>query len=342
MSNIFQRCWSARILPVAALTFLSGAVAAQSLERELRVIVTIEAAQDWKKNDPEYPGEQWSKATGSQRWEIRTRLRSDGTLHAYDLLDPDLDTRMWAKTVHLARQAKKLLDRPGQPFELPRTAEEKANFMREVKVKDMACKGDTACRRRHTMQTAAIMAAIENPELLEADDLPGRYLYFLPYPGCLEESRVSLSLSIEGVRYNKTVDEFVPFRERRSADTVNASDGLALCEHFAATIDTQDPERRMRQETIFIPRPVGTTEYTESGHTSRRQEPQPLIGAVLNWANASLRHANTRGDTSVTVPLPLSLNGNSTWLGQWTGVAKARMEWSFEEVPPPSSATPVP
>lgn len=320
------------LIALPALVLCAPATA-KVVERELKVVITSEAVQDWKKNDPQYPGEQWSKATAKQRWEIRTRLRSDGQLRANDLLDPDLDTRMWAKTAHLARQAVKVIESRGQTFKLPRTDAEKAAFMREVKKQDVACQGDTACRRRHTMETAAIMAAIQNPELLEPDDEPGRYLYFEPFPGCAEQSRVTMTLSIDGVRYNKDVDKFVPFSERRSADKVNASDGLALCEHFLATLDTQDPQGRMRQETLYIPSAVGVTEYTERGHTSRREEPQPLIGAVLDWAQAILRHSPPRGRASADLPLPLSLNGNSTWLGQWTGTAKATLEWSFEEVP---------
>jgi hypothetical protein len=307
-----------------------GATAA--VERELKLVVSVEATQDWKKNDPQFPGEQWSKATATQRWEIRTRLKSDGVLHGYDLLDPDLDTRMWAKTAHLARQAKKMLDRPGQPFQLPRSEAEKSAFMRKVQERDIACKGDVACRRNLTMESAAIMAAIQNPELLEPDDTPGRFLYFLPFAGCAEQSRVQLSLAIEGVRYNKTSDKLVPFSERRQADTVDASDGLRLCDHFLATIDTQDPQKRMRQETLYIPTPVGVTLYTESGHTSRTEQPQPLVGAALDWVNNTLRHAATTGTATTTLPLPLSLNGNSTWLGQWTGTAKVTMQWSFEPV----------
>lgn len=319
----------------------SHQIQARSIERELRIVVTMDAQQEWTKNDPAYPGPQWSKGKAAQRWEIRTRLRSDGVLHGYDLLDPDLDTRMWAKTAHLARQAKRVMEGRGQPFSLPRTEAEKTVFMRQAQEHDMACKGDTACRRRQTMESAAIMAAIQNPELLEPDDLPGRYLYFEPFPGCAEQSRVQLTLEIDGVRYNKDVDKFVPFNERRSADTSNATDGLALCDHFLATLDTGDPLQRMRQETLFVPTPAGITQYTEKGHTSQRNEPQPLIGAVLDWAHAQLRHAATRGQASTTLPLPLSLNGNSTWLGQWTGTAKATVEWSFDEIPPsPSLKTP--
>lgn len=312
----------------------AGTAGAAPIERELHFVVTVEAEQTWKKNDPRYPGDQWSKGTTRQRWEVRTRLRSDGKLQVRDLLDPDVNARMEAKIVFLARQAKALIERSGQPFAVPRTEAEKSALMRRMQEQIMGCKAEPVCTHELTMQYSALMAAIEFPGALEDDTVPAQYLYFLPFKGCPEESHVSLSMAIDGVRYNKDVDRLVPFSERRSADTVNASDGLALCEHFTAVIDTKDPKGLVRQETIFVPRPEGVAEYTEREHTSRTPGPQPLVGAALNWVNDSLRHAPASGTASATVPLPLSLNGNSTWLGIWQGSAKVTLQWSFVAVPP--------
>lgn len=69
-----------------------------------------------------------------------------------------------------------------------------------------------------------------------------------------------------------------------------------------------------------------------NGHTSRETQYQPMPSAALDWMNEDLRHAPATGSTSATLPLPLSLNGNSTWLGLWTGTAKVSMQWSFREV----------
>lgn len=303
------------------------------VERELHIVTTIDAVQTWTKDDPKHPGEQWSKGTAKHRYEMRTRLRSDGELELRHLLDPDVPTRMEAKTIWLARLAKKMLAKPGQPFKLPKTDAEKADLSRRMREDFSKCDGQPACRSEKELYYAAIFAAMEYPEAMEEDTEPGRYLYFLPFKGCPEKSRVTLAAAIDGVRYNKDSDKFLPFSERHSADTVDADDGLALCAHFTAVIDTQDPAQPMWQETIFVPRPEGLTEYTENNHTSREQQPQPLITAVLDWMGHTLRHAPASGKASAALPLALPLNQNATWLGLWTGTANVTMEWSFQEVP---------
>jgi hypothetical protein len=308
----------------------------QPVERELHFVVTVEAQQSWAKDDPQHPGRQWSKAVAHQRWDVRTRLRSDGKLEVRNLLDPDTNARMEAKTIFLARQAKARLEQSGQTFKPPRNDAEKNALMQAMQEQIFSCKGEPACTHDLTLQYSALMAAIEFPEALEEDTVPGQYLYFLPYKGCAEESRVTLDLAIDGERYNKDAGHIVTFSERRSADTSNASDGLPLCEHFAAVIDTHDPQHRVRQETLFVPRPEGVTEYTERGHTSHAEEPQPLVGAALDWVNETLRQAPESGNASATLPLPMSLNGNSTWLGLWQGTARVTLQWSFAKVPPAS------
>ncbi len=308
-------------------------------ERELHVVATIDATQTWKKNDPKYPGEQWSKGSTQQRYEIRTRLRSEGKLELRNLLDPDLPTRMEAKTIFLARQAKKMFDKPGQPFRLPKTEQEKAALTMRMREELSLCDGQPACRMEKELHYAAIFAAMEYPEAMEEDTEPGRYLYFLPFKGCAEYSRVTLKMAIDGVRYNKDVDEFIPFSERHSADTINADEGRSLCSHFAAVIDTQDPAKPMYQETIFVPRPVGMTEYTENDHTSRERQPQPVVTAAIDWMNERLRHTTADGKATAALPLALPLNQNATWLGLWTGTANITMEWTFKEVPASAPAS---
>ncbi|MDB5978177.1 MAG: hypothetical protein JWR07_4937 [Nevskia sp.] len=334
------RARSSLLMACTLAALWAGAARCAPLERELHVVVTVDAEQSWSKDDPKYPGHQWSKATSRQRWELKTRLRSDGKLQVRDLLDPDLNTRMEAKTIFLARQAKALFEQSGKPFKIPHTDAEKSALMQEMQEQIMGCKGQETCTHDMTLQYAALMAAIEFPEALEEDTVPGQYLYFLPFKGCADESRVTVDMAIDGERYNKDVDHLVQFSEHRSADTVNASDGLALCEHFAAVIDTKEPKKLVRQENIFIPRPEGTTDYTERGHTSHRQEPQPLIGAAMNWVNDTLRHAPESGNASATLPLPMSLNGNSTWLGLWQGTAKVSLQWTFSNVAPTAVAAP--
>jgi hypothetical protein len=330
--------------PIALLALACcNAASAAPIERELHIVATVEATQDWKKNDPEYPGEQWSKGSTTQRYEITTRLRSDGNLEVRNLLDPDINARLEAKTIHLARQAKKQFEASGQKLDLPDTPEERAAFTRRMNADLLSCNGEAECSYEKQMQYAALLAAIDFPEALEEEDVPGQYLYFLPFKGCPQKSRVTLTMAIDGVRYNKDADKFVPFKERRSADTIDASLGRSMCSHLLAVIDTKDKDRPMYQETVLIPRPVGLTEYTENQHTSREEQPQPMPTAVLDWMTEVLRHAKTEGTLSTTLPLVLPLNANATWLGLWTGTAKVTMQWSFREValtPAPAHAKP--
>lgn len=314
---------------------------AAPLERELHVVATIEATQEWKKNDPKYPGDQWSKGRATQRFEITTRLQSDGRIEVRNLLDPDLTARLEAKTIHLARQAKKYFESSGKPFKLPQTPEERSRFQYEMNSRLLACNAEPTCYADAQLEYAAMMAAMDNPEALEDDTVPGRYQYFLPYRGCPEQASVTLNMSVEGVRYNKDVDEFIPFKETHVGDSVEEPDGLALCRHFTAVLDTQDAKTPMFQETIFIPRPVGITTWTENGHTATKKEPQPVITAVYDWMNEQLRHAPAEGTRTATLPLPLPLNQNATWLGLWTGSAKVTMQWSFRDVGPAPSKEPL-
>ena len=339
MNKGFARAALTFVLMLTASGVQSATVAAKPapIEREFHLVVTVDATQDWKKNDPEHPGEQWSKGSTQQSYEIRTRLRSDGILEVRNLLDPDLNERMLAKTIHLARQAKKRFEAAGKPFKVPTTPAEKKAFHLQFTRENVACSGDYNCLYELNLNYAAFLAAMEHPEYLEEEDEPGRYLYFLPYTGCPQSSRVTMTMSIDGVRYNKDVDKFIPFKERRSADSVNATDALAMCKHMLAMFDTENPDKPMWQETIWVPTPRGITEYTENNHTSREEQPQPMPTAVLDWMTETLRHAPAKGTASVTLPLPLALNANQTVLGLFTGTAKATMKWSFDVVPPASA-----
>ncbi len=323
-----------------AMAAVSLSASARDIERQLHFVVTIDAQQTWKKNDPQYPGDQYSKATSKHRYEVTTRLRSDGKLELRNLLDPDLNTRLEAKTIFLARQVLKMRDASGKPYQIPRTPAEEAAMTRRMQEETVACKAEPACLHAADMRNAIIFAAMQYPEALQEETEPGTFLYFVPFRGCLNQSRVTLELQIDGVRYNKTSDKLVPFSEHHSADTVNASDGLELCDHYTAVIDTADKAKLMYQETLFVPRPLGVTTYTESGHTSTTTEPQPIITAVLDWLGETLRHAPMSGSTAVTLPLPLPLNSNATWLGLWTGTAKVNLQWSFTDVPAAPSQHP--
>lgn len=319
------------LLGLGAWLAVSTSLLAAPIEREFRYVVTIDAQQQWKKNDPKFPGEQWSKGTATQRIELTTRLRSDGKLEVRNLLDPNLEARLEAKTIHLARQAKKYYEEQGKPFVVPKTPEEKAAFMRKMNGELLACNAEAVCYADTQLRYAAMMAAIDYPQALEEDTEPGRYLYFLPFKGCPHSANVSLNMRIDGVRYNKDVDRFVPFSETHVGNSI-VPEKLPICRRLVAVIDTQNPDKPMYQETVYVPQPFGVTTYTELDHTSRKDEPQPLIMAAVDWMGHQLRHTKLEGKVSEDLPLVLPLNQNATWLGLWTGTAKTTMEWSFKDV----------
>ena len=309
--------------------------AEEPIYRKFTYDIRIEAEQDWYKNDPEYPGDQHSKGRATHRYRLTTWLRSDGELHVRNLLDPDVEKRLEAKVIRLARQALKMADASGEPIHIPQTEEERSAFTMKMNKRLMDCKAEPTCYNDTMMQYAAIMAAIDYPGALEEDTVEGRYLYFEPFKGCPESSRVQMEMEVSGIRYNKTVDKFVPFREVRQADTLDASDGLRLCAHFLAVIDTQAEDRAMYQETIFVPRPQGYSDYTESGKTQRTEGPQPILTEVTDWVGIELRQHEPAGEMNVELPLVLPLNSNATWLGKFDGTAKVNLKWSFEEGNPP-------
>jgi hypothetical protein len=195
------------------------------------------------------------------------------------------------------------------------------------------CGVDQACTAEMQMLHAAVVAAQQYPEALEEENIPGQYRYFEAYSGCPGASRVQLELDIEGERYNKSAKKIVAFKEHREADTVNPDEGKPLCMFFTAVIDTKAEEKSFYLENVHVPRPFGETTFTERGHTERKTESQPMPPAVLDWMTATLRHAEPSGTVEATLPLYMSLNGNSTWLGIWKGEARVTMDWSFDEVP---------
>ena len=311
------------------------AYSAEPIYRQFKYEITIDAKQDWYKNDPEYPGDQHSKGWARHRYVVSTWLKSDGELQVRNLLDPDVEKRLEAKVIRLARQALKMADESGNPIEIPQTAEERSAFTMKMNKRLMACKAEATCYNDTMTQYAAIMAAIDYPGALEEDTVPGRYLYFEPFKGCPESTKMEVEMEVEGIRYNKTVDRFVPFKEVRKADRVNPTDSLRLCSRMLAVIDTQAEERPMYQETLFIPSPYGVTDYTESKKTQRTEEPQPIMTEVTDWLGIELRRNEPSGEINADVPIVLPLNSNATWLGKFKGIAKVSMKWSFDEGKPP-------
>lgn len=309
---------------------------ADSQVRELHIMVEFDAQQTWTSDTKEY-GQEHSQATAHERYELTTHLRSDGDLRARNLLDPDLKTRLKAKTIHLASQAEKRLAAAGRPVKIPHTPAEKSALVQRMQAEQAACEGDEVCRRKVMELYTALFAAAQYPEADQEDAGPARYLYFEPYPQCASTTRVTMQMSIEGEHYNKGEHEVVPFTEQRSADSVDTQEDVMLCEHFLAVIDNQDSDNSMYLENVYLPSATGETVHTELQETERKTERQPMNTDVLAWMTQQLKHAPASGSANATIKLQYPLSGISEDSGEIEGTAKVKMTWRF--LPPQSNSS---
>ncbi|WP_353254100.1 hypothetical protein [Salinisphaera sp. PC39] len=319
-----------------ALLLPAAAIGAEPIERELHVIVEFDAEQTWVSKTEEY-GHQHSEATTHQRYELRTRLRAEPELHSRNILDLDKETRLKAKTIWLARQAIEEMKASGGEVVIPTTPEQKQAMSRKMQEQQVECGGDMACRQAVQMRFAKLFAAAEYPEALEEDEPgTGRYRYFEPYEGCPVETRVTMEMTTEGVHYSERTQELVPFKETRSADTVNGETEVPLCERYLAVIDAKDDRDPMYIENFYLPSAVGETVRTEQSDpvwTERKTESQPQNAFVLGWVTQQLRHGPTSGSAEETISLHGPLNGISRQSGNYThGEAHVKMTWRFEKV----------
>lgn len=320
-------------LAVAALVAVSMPISASfadTLKRELHVVVEIDAEQSWVSDTKEF-GQQHYNATSQQRYELRTPLQADSQLQVLNLLDPDQKTRLKAKTIHLARQAKKKLAAAGKPIDIPQTPEEKSALTRRMQEEQYACQGDSECRQDSMMLYAAVFAAIEYPEAAQDPVGEGRYLYYEPASGCDAYSKVSMQLSIKGNHWNKGEKRVVPFTQQRSAEVENPQDDIALCKRYLAVIDTKASEKPLYSENFYLPSAVGETVSDELGETMTKQERQPMIGDVLAWVTQQLKHAEKSGQTTAQVRLLQPLSGISEQSGTIEGKADVKLSWEFLE-----------
>lgn len=320
-------------LSLPVLLLASVAWAQEVTERELYVEVEFEADQKWESRTEEF-GYQHSTATTKQHWVLRTRLRSDSGLHTRNILDPSLQKRLDAKTIHLARQAKKDIEAAGGRLTIPKTPEGRSQLTLQMQEETAACGTDARCRQDTMMRYAAIFAVMDNPDVLENDDEEGQFLYYEPYPGCTDFSKVSMTLEIEGIRWSKSKEELVPFSEKRQADQENPPHDVDLCTRFLAVIDTEDADKPMYLENFYLPSGVGETAYTIYGNTTRKTEEQPMPPGVLRYVTERLKHAKTSGSETVEQRLTFPLNGRSEETGSSVGTARINLEWKFSDPEP--------
>lgn len=315
---------------LVAVSMPISASFADTLKRELHVVVEIDAEQSWVSDTEEF-GQQHYNASSQQRYELRTPLQADSQLQVLNLLDPDQKTRLKAKTIHLARQAKKKLAAAGKPVDIPQTPEEKSALTRRMQEEQYACQGDAECRQNTMLLYAAVFAAIEYPEAAQEPAGDGRYLYYEPDSGCDAFSKVTMQLSIEGAHWNKGEKRVVPFTQERSAEQENPEDDIPLCKRYLAVVDTKASEKPLYVENFYLPSAVGETVSTELGNTTKKVERQPMIGDVLAWVTQQLKHAEKSGQTTAQVRLLQPLSGISEQSGSIEGKADVKLRWEFLE-----------
>lgn len=321
-------------LAVSALCLAGTALADDAvIQRELHVVIDVEASQSWESHTEEYGHQHWDADT-TQRYELRTTLQSDTGLHTRNILNPDQQKRLRAKTIHLARQARRRIEASGNEFTIPRTPEEKADLNRQLQEEQAACGADMACRDAVMQRYVAIFAVLDNPGVLDpaTDEGTPRYRYFEPFSGCDSQWQVEMQMTMTGTRYSEAQDEVVPFTEKRTADQGNVAQDVPLCQRFLAVMDAGADTQPFYLENVYVPSAEGETVITEAGYTRRKTESQPMVPGVLGWATQQLRHAEPRGEISAEIPLKFALNNISEESGSSKGTAEVTLRWSFTPV----------
>lgn len=316
---------SARMAFITALLSVVGAAQAAPVDRKLDIVITVEGQQDWRNEL------QWSKATTTQRYEISTTLRSDGTLEGANLLDLDTDRRLAIKTEYLRRQGVALLKAQGLD---PASPELQRSLSSGMQKESFACAGEAVCMSKVYAKYSTLMAAAMEPDnsaLFEQGDK--KYLFFSGYSGCVNRIRSVLTTHTEGeTGIGRDKDRIYPYKLDLQGDyDGSAADRQSLCTRFTVTLDTQ--LKKLYVENIPIPSSRGKSMRTEFGKTVTTEADLAPFADLQGWANALLRETTMDGKASATLPMTLPLDGNSTVLGNFTGLAKVSLQWSWSPVP---------
>lgn len=315
-------------------------------DRELNIAVTIDAHQEW------HDGLQWSKSTSQQRYEMVTRLRTDGRLMGANLLDLDQDRRIAIKREFMRRRGLENAKRMnGGKLDIPQTPEEKQKASEKVQEEMEKCNGDPDCMTEVVERASAVFAQMEDATDTKNGkatkdlgaallDQPGRYLYFFPYKGCPSRVHVTQATRIEGAKaYDKAKKNLVPFVTTRDADYAgDAHDRTYLCSHFTGVVDTQTQDIYI--DNVYVPTPKGHTARTMGGSTYSEDGNLPLVTEALGWITANVRKGRDHGDVSANLHIGMPIDADSTVGGVFDGIAKVHMTWTFQPVAPASDTTP--
>ena len=317
-------------LAAAALLCFGAAIRvhAASVERQLEIRIAVDGQQTWRN------GLQWSKAITTQRYELVTRLRSDGQLQGANLLDPDMNRRIAIKQEYLRRKGLEEAKRAnGGTLPIPQTDEEKKQVSAQAQQEMFNCKGDPDCMSAVVRRYSAIFASAAAPDGVTAGaallDQAGRYLFFFGYEGCPNHIHATQSTHIEGEKaFDRARTSLVPFTLQRDADSAgDAADRKSLCWRYTAVVDTRD--QQLFLDNVYLPSPHGTSLRTVHDSPQRSEEDLPPLAEALDWTSQTLRQAAESGAVSKTLNMGQPLDGNSTVGGRFEGPAKVTLTWSF-------------
>jgi hypothetical protein len=320
-------------LAVAALLGLGVVTGAHAgdVERQLEISITVDGQQTWRN------GVQWSKATTVQRYDLSTRLRSDGKLQGANMLDLDMNRRIAIKQEYLRRKGLEEARRAdGGAPPIPRTDEEKRQVSAQAQQELYNCKGDPDCMSSVVRRYSAIFAAAApdgTPAGAEAAaallDQPGRYLFFFGYDGCPNRIHATYQAHVEGEEaFDRARKNLVPFTLQRDADVAgDLADNKSLCWRYTAVVDTQN--QQLFLDNVYLPSPRGSSVRTVRNSPQRSEEDLPPLAEALSWSSQTLRQAAESGAASATLNMGQPLDGNSTVGGSFEGPAKLTLKWSF-------------
>lgn len=318
-----------RYFAVSMFAIFPAAVSAAAAERQLSIQLTVDGSQSWRN------ALQWSQSTTQQRYELTTRLRSDGRLYAENLLDPDMEKRLRIKGEYYTYQGLLQLKQQNGGM-LPGANSLSPEISAESLKGNPGCIPGVDCPGASPERFTAIAALQDNTpaeleKFMKSYDAPGgHWLYFMGYSGCPNRLQLSYRAHFAGEQaFDHDKKRLQPFEMEWAAQTQGTAEEQAgLCRRYVVTLNTATGE--MNIENAYIPSPRGTSVRKTGSGVDRHDADLPPPYEVMRWADDLLHKARETGAQSATLRLTQSLDGNSSVLGLFDGTAKVSLVWAFK------------
>jgi hypothetical protein len=325
-----MRPWTVALGALAISASAQSAVPQPYLFRQLTITIEARGDQNWS-NPP-----QFAATSTEQRYRIKTSLRSTGKYEGANLLDPDLKRRSMLKAEYLRRSGMAQIRAAGIDPSGPGLEK---RLQQQLDQQLDACGMSPDCIIGANARFAPMIMAAGLPDNSAMFSGEARYLFFFGYRGCQNEVQAigELHLKGEATRTGKKGD-LKPF----VLDIVGESEGTpeerrSLCERITLVLDTKT--KQLQVENVYFPAAVGVANRIQYGGTSSREQEVPLLPPLQGWANEILRNAPVKGSSTASLPLTLPLDGDSSVLGSWDGRATVSIQWSLDEMAPPSGGS---